>query len=263
MGISRFCRILWIFTVHSQRFIKLNRFQLGKRYDFFYHQKENVFCHLNFAKNSKSEVSGIAYYFTRLFLNMNQQSLNIALPTYDEKDLVKACIRKERWAQKILYEMHYGKMMGVCLRYSNHQEDALDILHEGFIKVFKNLGKYELGTSLSAWIRRIMVNTAIDFYRKNVRRRTEDIDQAYDLSSSEPSAISKMTTDEILTCVQKLSPAYRAVFNLYVIEGYSHREIADLLGITESTSRSNLVKARLKLKEALIAKQKDYGNREK
>jgi len=193
---------------------------------------------------------------------MNQQSINITLPAnYEEKDLIVACIRKERWAQKVLYEEYYGKMMGVCLRYSNNKDDALDILHEGFIKVFKNLKKYELGTSLNAWIRRIMVNTAIDFYRKNVRRRTEDIDHAYDLSTNDPTAISKMTTDEILKSVQQLSPAYRAVFNLYIIEGYSHKEIADLLGITESTSRSNLVKARLKLKDALIAKNNDYGNR--
>lgn len=195
---------------------------------------------------------------------MNQQSINITLSTgYEEADLVRACIRKEKWAQKIVYEQFYGKMMGVCLRYSNNKEDALDILHEGFIKVFKNLGKYELGTSLNAWIRRIMVNTAIDFYRKNVRRRTEDIDHAYDLSTKDPSAVSQMTAEEILESVQELSPAYRAVFNLYIIEGYSHKEIADLLGITESTSRSNLVKARLKLKDALIARNQDYGNRKK
>lgn len=186
--------------------------------------------------------------------------MDLALPLgYEENDLIKACVHKERWAQKVLYEEHYGKMMGVCLRYSNNSEDALDILHEGFIKVFKNMSKYEVGTSLSAWIRRIMVNTAIDFYRKNVRRRTEDIEQAYDVGSSEPDAISDLTTKEILSVVQELSPAYRAVFNLYVIEGYAHKEIAAILGITESTSRSNLVKARFKLKETLKARHSEYG----
>ena len=194
---------------------------------------------------------------------MNQSFLNIALPVgYEERDLLQACIHKERWAQKVLYEEYYGRMMGVCLRYSNNKEDALDILHEGFIKVFKNLTKYEPETSLTAWIRRIMVNTAIDFYRKNVRRRTEDIDEAFDISSADPDAISLITTEEILSVVQELSPAYRAVFNLYIIEGYSHKEIADLLEITESTSRSNLVKARLKLKAMLVERSKDYGNRE-
>lgn len=185
--------------------------------------------------------------------------MEIALQhNFEERDLIKACIRRERWAQKMLYEEYYSQMMGVCLRYSNHQEDALDILHEGFIKVFKNVGKYQPGTSLSAWIRRIMVNTAIDYYRKTIRRRTEDIEEAYDLSNDEADAISQCSEQEILAAIQELSPAYRAVFNLYVIEGYSHREIAQALDITESTSRSNLVKARMKLRDMLGARNYGY-----
>ena len=179
----------------------------------------------------------------------------------NENDLIQACIRKERWAQKLLYEDHYSKMMGVCLRYSNNRDDALDILHEGFIKVFKNISKYKPGTSLHSWIRRIMVNTSIDFYRKSIRRRTEDLEQAYQVSSPNADAISQCTEKEILAAVQSLSPAYRAVFNLYVIEGYSHKEIAGILNITESTSRSNLVKARIKLKEILVASYIGYGER--
>jgi len=178
---------------------------------------------------------------------------------FEENDLINACIRNDRDAQQLLYKEYYGKMMGVCLRYSNNQDDALDILHEGFIKVFKNISKYQPGTSLTAWMRRIMVNTAIDFYRKNVRRRTEDLDTAYSVKSSEPDAISQVTEKEILAAIQTLSPAYRSVFNLYVIEGYSHKEIANELGITESTSRSNLVKARHKLKAILAAKMIKYG----
>lgn len=178
---------------------------------------------------------------------------------YEERDLIKACVRKERWAQKKLYEEYYGSMMGVCLRYANGQDDALDILHEGFIKVYKHIEKYQPGTSLSAWIRRIMVNTAIDYYRKNLRRRTEDIEQAYDISTEDADAVSQCTEQEILEAVQQLSPAYRAVFNLYVIEGYSHKEIADILDITESTSRSNLVKARVKLKAILTSRSYGYG----
>lgn len=172
----------------------------------------------------------------------------------EEKNLITACVAKERWAQQSLYQSFYGKMMGVCLRYSNNQEDAQDILHEGFIKVFKNITKYQPGTSLSAWIRRIMVNTSIDFYRKSIRRRTEDIEQAYDVSSKDADAVSQVSEKEILGAVQSLSPAYRAVFNLYIIEGFSHKEIANQLNITESTSRSNLVKARAKLKEIMKAR---------
>ena len=186
--------------------------------------------------------------------------MDIALPIkHRESDLISACIRKERWAQRKLYEDHYSKMMGVCLRYSDHKEDALDILHEGFIKVFRNISKYQVGTSLSAWIRRIMVNTAIDYYRKSIRRRTEDISKAFQVSADGADAISQCTEKEILAAVQTLSPAYRAVFNLYVIEGYSHREIAGMLEITESTSRSNLVKARTKLKAILTARHIGYG----
>ncbi|MDH3648351.1 MAG: sigma-70 family RNA polymerase sigma factor [Saprospiraceae bacterium] len=172
---------------------------------------------------------------------------------HSEHDFIAACVRKEKWAQKRLYEDHYSPMMGVCLRYSGDQEEALDILHEGFIKVFRNIAKYNAGTSLSAWIRRIMINTAIDYYRKKARRRTDDLYHAYNIRASGPDAVSMCGEKEILESIQQLSPAYRTVFNMYVIEGFSHREIADRLNISESTSRSNLVKARVKL-QALIHK---------
>lgn len=170
---------------------------------------------------------------------------------HEEHDFIAACVRQEKAAQKQLYLDHYGSMMGVCLRYAGDQDEALDILHEGFIKVFRNISKYNPGTSLSAWIRRIMINTSIDYYRKKSRRRTDDLEQAYDLSAGGADAVSMCGEKEILACIQELSPAYRTVFNMYVIEGYAHKEIADRLNISESTSRSNLVKARLKL-QALI-----------
>lgn len=189
--------------------------------------------------------------------------MDIALQfPYEERDLIRACIRQERWAQQLLYEEYYSRMMGLCQRYANDHEDALDILHEGFIKVFKHIGKYQPGTSLTSWIRRIMVNTAIDYYRRSIRRRTEDIEQAYDLSTQDADAISQCTEQEILGAIQMLSPAYRTVFNMYVIEGYSHKEISALLGISESTSRSNLVKARLKLKAILTSRLYGYEHEE-
>lgn len=178
-----------------------------------------------------------------------------------EPDYIAACGRNERWAQALIYKEYYPNMMAICLRYSNNKEDALDILHEGFIKVFRHIEKFKDGTSLSAWIKRIMVNTAIDFYRKNVRRRTEDLDTAYSVQSKDPDVFSQISVKDILSCLQNLTPSYRAVFNLYVIEGYSHREISEQLGISESTSRSNLVKARTKLKSLLIEKSADYGVR--
>lgn len=177
-------------------------------------------------------------------------SLSISLEK-QEKDFIEACIARERWAQKRLYEENYSLLMGVCLRYASNQDDALDILHEGFIKILNNIHKYQPGTSLVAWMRRIIVNTAIDYYRMQTRRRTDDLETAYSVQSTEPDALSKLTVQEIIKCIQRLSPAYRSVFNLYVVEGYSHKEIADMLEITESTSRSNLVKARSKLKDLL------------
>ncbi|GAA5222357.1 RNA polymerase sigma factor [Membranihabitans marinus] len=171
---------------------------------------------------------------------------------HDEKSIIEACINREKWAQKIVYETHYSKMMGVCMRYAKTEDEALDILHDGFIKVFRYIKKYQTGTSLYSWIRRIMVNTAIDHYRKMSKRRTEDLDQAFGVEGKEPDAVEKVTEKEILSAIQTLTPTYRAVFNLYVIDGFSHREIAEQLDISESTSRSNLVKARSKLKKILV-----------
>jgi len=179
--------------------------------------------------------------------------ITIQILNQEEANFLQACINSERWAQKKLYEDNYGLMMSLAMRYANSSEDALDILHESFVKVFKNIHKYQLGTSVSAWIRRILINTAIDFYRKDVKRKTEDLEEAYYLSSDIPDAISEMSSEEILKALQQLPNSYRSVFNLYVIEGYSHREISQMLDINESTCRSNLVKARTKLKNILLA----------
>ncbi len=172
----------------------------------------------------------------------------------NEQDFINACIKEEEWAQKKIYEEYYSTMYPVCLRYAVDEDEALDILHEGFIKVFRHISKYTIGTSLPAWIRRIMVNTSIDYYRKKARRRTEDLDNARAAVNGEPDVVSSMSADEIISALQELSPAYRAVFNLYVIDGYAHKEIAEQLGITESTSRSNLVKARTKLRSILASR---------
>jgi RNA polymerase sigma-70 factor (ECF subfamily) len=173
--------------------------------------------------------------------------------TAEEKEalLISACLREERWAQKQLYETYYGRLLAICLRYSNNNEDARDILNEGFVKVFRFLDRYKIGTSLDGWMRRIMINTSIDFYRKEMRHRSDDIEAAEYKIAEDTDISSNYTAQEILKAIQLLPPAYRAVFNLYAIEGYSHKEVADALGITESTSRSNLVKARVKLKEML------------
>ena len=183
--------------------------------------------------------------------------ITLQILNQEESDFLRACINNERWAQKKLYEDNYTPMMSLALRYASTNEDALDILHESFVKVFRNIQKYQSGTSLSAWIRRILIITAIDFYRKDLKRKAEDLDEAYYLSSDIPDAISTMSSEEILKALQQLPHSYRSVFNLYVIEGYSHKEISDMLDINESTCRSNLVKARTKLKNILLASDSD------
>lgn len=187
--------------------------------------------------------------------------MDIAIHLNKEQDYVAACVRQERWAQELLYKDYYAVLMPLCQRYANNKEDALDIMHEGFIKVFKHIGKYQMGTSLNAWIKRIMVNTAIDFYRKKVRRRTENLETAYTVKSSDPNAINFLAAEEIIQRLHQLSPSYRSIFNLYVIEGFSHKEIAEKMNISESTSRSNLVKARAKLRALLTANHAEYANR--
>lgn len=178
-----------------------------------------------------------------------------------ERDFVAALTRQERWAQQQVYEEHFGRMMGICLRYAGSRDEALDLLHESFIKIFQNIAKYKPGTALGAWMRTIVVNTCIDYYRKNSRRRTEDIETVHTLSNDDPDVLSSLTEREILEAVQELSPAYRSVFNLFVVEGYSHKEIGEALQITESTSRSNLVKARQKLQEIFASKRMDFNQK--
>ena len=185
--------------------------------------------------------------------------MDFVLRVDKESDYLTACMNNERWAQELLYKDFYPTMLPLCQRYATNREDALDIMHEGFIKVFKHIHKYQFGTSLNAWIKRIMINTAIDYYRKQVRRRTEDLNAAFHVKSKDPNAINFLSAEEIIDCLQELSPSYRAIFNLYVMEGYSHREISERLNISESTSRSNLVKARGKLKALLLAKSADYA----
>lgn len=172
--------------------------------------------------------------------------------------LLEGCVRGERLYQKKLYELHYSKMMAICLRYTNNREEARDILHEGFIKVFLHINTFKPHHSLESWIKRIMINTAIDHYRKNKKFQFEtDLENAYfKIDNNSTGIVNNLSAEEIMKLVQKLSPAYRTVFNLYVIEGFTHREIAEMLKINEGTSKSNLAKARIKLQEML---KEDYN----
>lgn len=171
---------------------------------------------------------------------------------YEEDEIITGCLNGGRKYQKMLYERFYGSMMVVCMRYTYDREEARDVLHEAFMKVYRNLHKFEQGTNLGAWIRRIMINTAIDHYRKQAKRpNLVEINHAvHEIDMHD--VVADLGAQEILAMVQKLSPAYRMVFNLYVIEGYSHKEVGKMLGISEGTSKSNLAKARAKLQRMIL-----------
>ncbi len=177
----------------------------------------------------------------------------------NEHDIIKGCLKNDRASQKALYEQYYSKMLGVCLRYSKDKDDAKDVLHEAFLKVFNNLKNFNGTGSFEGWIRRIMVNTSIDSLRKNKQNylivsTVYANEKASNLADEveEDDLLMNIDKEEILKAVQELTPAYRTVFNLYVIEEFSHREIAEMLDISEGTSKSNLSKAKFNLKRNLM-----------
>jgi len=161
--------------------------------------------------------------------------------------IIKGCLNQKRGSQKRLYEHFYGYAMSIALRYSNNSEDSLEILNDGFYKVFKFLDRYDADRPFKVWLRRIIVNAAIDHQRKyKIKYDTVEIMETHaDLQEDDYQA--EMSQD-ILVSLQQLSPQYRMVFNLYIFEGYKHDEIAEKLGISAGTSRSNLLRAKSKLK---------------
>lgn len=180
----------------------------------------------------------------------------------DQDFLIQGCIDGDRKCQQKLYETFYGKMMVVCLRYAKDHDEALDVFQEAFIKVFKNLSRYGNNGSFEGWIRRIMVNTAIDHIRKNKKLKemveiNEEITSLGEDEDQEDDLLDKISFQDLLNCVQDLSPAYRSVFNMYVVDGFSHKEIAKELGISEGTSKSNLAKAKMNLKKLMLERHKD------
>jgi RNA polymerase sigma-70 factor (ECF subfamily) len=153
-------------------------------------------------------------------------------------------------------------MYGVCLRYAGNENDANDILQEGFIKVYKNISKFRREGSFEGWIRRIFVNTAIEHYRKKVKMYNVTEAQENTIEDKELTPLDNLATKDILKIVDELSPGYKAVFNMHVIEGYSHKEIADILGITEGTSKSQLARAKGVLRN-LIETRLNKNNNDK
>ena len=179
----------------------------------------------------------------------------------DEKTLVEACIEGDYRAQKRLYQLYASQMMGVCMRYSSCVADAEDILPAGFIKVYNHLDSFTGQGALGGWIRRIMINVALQRYRENKNMelvRVEDSD--LHLREVSDDVLSKMHADELMKKLQLLPIGFRTVFNLYAIEGFKHSEIAKQLGISEGTSKSQYSRSRAMLRE-MIENEKPLSER--
>ena len=172
---------------------------------------------------------------------------------------IRGCALNKRESQKKIYSSFYGYAMSICHRYTSHEEDATEILNDGFLKVFVEIYRFKPAytdtvNSFKGWIRKIMIYTAIDHFRKNVKHRmTTELNETYmHLPDGDEDALSKISHEEIINAIKFLTPGYRTVLNLFIIEGFSHDEIAKELGISVGTSKSNLAKARKQLQKILL-----------
>jgi RNA polymerase sigma-70 factor (ECF subfamily) len=176
---------------------------------------------------------------------------------------IRGCALNERESQKKIYNSFYGYAMTICDCYAANEEDAIEILNDGFLKIFKEIHRFKPSysnemNSFKGWLRKIMVCTAIDHFRKNVKHKVvgELNVSALNTYTAQESALEKISYDEIIRSIQDLSPAYRTVLNLFIIEGFSHEEIAEQLDIAVGTSKSNLAKARKQLQKILFTQNK-------
>jgi len=173
----------------------------------------------------------------------------------DLQQLIEGCKKQDRQSQKLLYQSMYGFAMKICLRYSNNAHEASEVMNDGFFKLFVNIEKYNKELPFKPWLSKIMYHAAIDYYRANLKwSHLKDLEHAAPIASQD-SVEQHLGYKDLLRMVQQLPPVYRMVFNLYVVDGYSHEEIAEMVGIGVGTSRSNLYKARVKLQQMLSQPQ--------
>ena len=178
------------------------------------------------------------------------------LSTLTEQELIQGCLSQDRKAQRLLYERYAPKMFGVCKRYVKSLENAEEVLIEAFCKVFQKMDSYAGQGSFEGWIRRVVINEALMFLRKNYRFHEHlDVTEMPALAAEEAGIEDALSAQEILALLDELPTGYRTVFNLYALEGYKHREIADMLGISINTSKSQLILAKKRLQELLERKQ--------
>jgi RNA polymerase sigma factor (sigma-70 family) len=167
-------------------------------------------------------------------------------------ELISGCVKQDRKSQKMLYKAFYGFSMAICLRYSADRDEAASVVNQGFFKAFTRINTYDVTRPFKAWLGKIMTNISIDHYRSNLKMAyADDLEQAEHLQDTSVTTDSNLNYADLLTMVQRLPQGYRTVFNLYAIDGYTHEEIAGMLNINIGTSKSNLFKARQKLKQMI------------
>jgi RNA polymerase sigma factor (sigma-70 family) len=173
-----------------------------------------------------------------------------------ETELIKGCTRQDPTCQRLLFEQYAGKFMTVCVRYAIDGMEAEDMLQDGFVRIFKHMHQFKFEGSFEGWMRRIVVNVALKYLQKKKLRFSEITDNQSNAPSQEGYAYSNIGEDELMKLINALPDGYRIVFNLNVIEGYTHEEIGEMLNIQASTSRSQLVKARKMLQQQVLQLQK-------
>ncbi|MDF1866112.1 MAG: sigma-70 family RNA polymerase sigma factor [Saprospiraceae bacterium] len=174
------------------------------------------------------------------------------MKTSQEEQLVKSCLRGDSTAQRALYEHFKVPMFRLCLRYAKDRPEAEDLLQDGFIRVFLDLHQYKFNGALGGWIRRVIVNVALQHIRKNKKMsNVVELETVVNDYQTDEDVFSNMGVKALTKIIQKLPPGYRAVFNMYVIEGYSHKEIAEKMNFTVGSSKSQLSKAKAMLREML------------
>lgn len=177
-----------------------------------------------------------------------------------DDEIIRGCIGGERKFQRLLFDKYAATMLGVCIRYFRNIEEAEDAMQEGFIKVYANIDKFRFEGSFEGWIRRIMINTALNYYRSNLKHYFHsDIEETEDRVILEKEFNQDFYVEDLLKIVRDLPPGYQMIFNLFEIEGYSHKEIAEILNISKNTSKSQLLKARKLLQKKLLQLSKQEG----
>jgi RNA polymerase sigma-70 factor (ECF subfamily) len=176
----------------------------------------------------------------------------------DEQHIIDGCLKNDRKAQKALYEKYASRFLGMCMRYAKDRQEAEDILQDGFLKIFGRISQFSGLGSFEGWMKRIIVNTAITNYRQNLKHYyQQDIDDLRELDTEGESMDSEYTMEELLKVVQGLPAGYRVVFNMFAIEGFQHKEIAEMIGVDVTTSKSQYSRARKLIQKKLLELRKE------